>query len=131
MTSHAWILLAVYSAVLMMLAIPMGRFIACVMEERLRFTGHVESLLLQATRHRFLLSSARRRPVAWIRTSVERPHSTKPHGSRVFAVCRGHGPHTDCESHGGPGARLPRRGPCQRAGTEPGAGRRTAPVSFA
>ncbi|MBC7995257.1 MAG: potassium-transporting ATPase subunit KdpA [Rhizobacter sp.] len=42
MTSQAWLLLAAYSAVLLLLAIPMGRYIAHVMEGRLRFANRVE-----------------------------------------------------------------------------------------
>ena len=42
MTSHAWILLAVYSVVLLLLAIPTGRYIANVMEGRLGFLVRIE-----------------------------------------------------------------------------------------
>jgi potassium-transporting ATPase potassium-binding subunit len=42
MTIHAWILLAVYGLALLLLAIPTGRYIASVMEGRLRFAGRVE-----------------------------------------------------------------------------------------
>ncbi len=42
MTSQAWLLLAAYSAVLLLLAIPVGRYIAHVMEGRLRFANRVE-----------------------------------------------------------------------------------------
>jgi K+-transporting ATPase ATPase A chain len=41
-TSHAWTLLAVYSVVLLLLAIPMGRYIANVVEGKFRFAGKVE-----------------------------------------------------------------------------------------
>jgi K+-transporting ATPase ATPase A chain len=41
-TSHAWTLLAVYSVVLLLLAIPMGRYIANVMEGKFRFAGKIE-----------------------------------------------------------------------------------------
>ena len=43
MTTHGWTLLAVYGVVLLLLAIPTGRYIAHVMEGRLRFAGRVES----------------------------------------------------------------------------------------
>ncbi|MGY4830546.1 potassium-transporting ATPase subunit KdpA [Sphaerotilaceae bacterium SBD11-9] len=43
MTSQAWILLAAYSLVLLLLAIPMGRYIAHVMEGKLRFASRVEN----------------------------------------------------------------------------------------
>ena len=43
MTSHAWTLLAVYSVVLLLLAIPTGRYIANVMEGKFRFLGRIES----------------------------------------------------------------------------------------
>jgi len=42
-TTHGWTLLAVYGVVLLLLAIPTGRYIAHVMEGRLRFAGRVES----------------------------------------------------------------------------------------
>jgi len=42
-TSHAWTLLAVYSVVLLLLAIPTGRYIANVMEGKFRFLGRIES----------------------------------------------------------------------------------------
>ncbi|WP_395703194.1 potassium-transporting ATPase subunit KdpA [Aquabacterium sp.] len=42
MTTHAWLLLAAYSAVLLALAVPMGRYLAHVMEGRLKFAGRVE-----------------------------------------------------------------------------------------
>jgi K+-transporting ATPase ATPase A chain len=45
MNAQAWLLLVVYSAVLLLLAIPMGRYIANVMEGRLRFTGRLEGVL--------------------------------------------------------------------------------------
>jgi len=41
-TSHAWTLLVVYSLVLLLLAIPMGRYIAHVMEGRFRLGGWIE-----------------------------------------------------------------------------------------
>src|SRR5437762_1490895 len=44
-TTHAWLLLAVYGAVLVTLAIPMGRWIADVMEGRLAFARRIESAL--------------------------------------------------------------------------------------
>jgi K+-transporting ATPase ATPase A chain len=43
MTTHSWTLLAAFSCVLLLIAIPMGRYIAHVMEGRLRFAGRVES----------------------------------------------------------------------------------------
>ena len=45
MTTHAWILLAAYSVVLLVLAIPLGRYIANVMEGRLGFANRVEGAL--------------------------------------------------------------------------------------
>ena len=42
MTTHAWTLLAAYGVVLLLLAIPTGRYIAHVMEGRLRFAGRIE-----------------------------------------------------------------------------------------
>ena len=45
MTTHAWILLAAYGVVLLLLAIPTGRYIAAVMEGRLRFAGRIEAAL--------------------------------------------------------------------------------------
>ena len=42
MTTHSWTLLAVYSLVLLLLAIPTGRYIAHVMEGRLRFARRIE-----------------------------------------------------------------------------------------
>ena len=42
MTRHAWIMLATYGVVLLLLAIPTGRYIANVMEGRLRFAGGIE-----------------------------------------------------------------------------------------
>jgi len=45
MTTHAWILLAGYSLVLLLLAVPLGRYIAQVMEGRLAFTGRGEGAL--------------------------------------------------------------------------------------
>ncbi|HJW12624.1 MAG TPA: potassium-transporting ATPase subunit KdpA, partial [Albitalea sp.] len=47
MTTHAWILLAVYSVALLLLAIPTGRYIANVMEGRLRFASRVEAALFR------------------------------------------------------------------------------------
>jgi len=41
-TTHAWTLLAAYSAVLLLLSIPTGRYIANVMEGRLRFAARIE-----------------------------------------------------------------------------------------
>jgi K+-transporting ATPase ATPase A chain len=41
-TSHSWTLLVVYSIVLLLLAIPMGRYIANVMEGKFRFLGKIE-----------------------------------------------------------------------------------------
>ncbi len=43
MTSHAWILFASYSIVLLLLAIPLGRYITSVMDGRLRFANRIES----------------------------------------------------------------------------------------
>ncbi|MEO8297845.1 MAG: potassium-transporting ATPase subunit KdpA [Burkholderiales bacterium] len=43
MTTHAWLLLAAYSIVLLLLALPMGRYIAKVMDGRLVFAGRVEA----------------------------------------------------------------------------------------
>jgi potassium-transporting ATPase potassium-binding subunit len=45
MTSHSWTLLAVYSAVLTLLAVPMGRCIAHVMEGRCALASRVEAPL--------------------------------------------------------------------------------------
>ncbi|MBI5259155.1 MAG: potassium-transporting ATPase subunit KdpA [Burkholderiales bacterium] len=45
MTTHAWMLLMAYGGVLLLLAIPMGRYIIHVMEGRLRFAGRIESVL--------------------------------------------------------------------------------------
>ncbi|MFL6628885.1 MAG: potassium-transporting ATPase subunit KdpA [Vitreoscilla sp.] len=45
MTGHAWTLLAVYSAVLLLLAIPMGRYIADVMEGRFKLASRIEGAL--------------------------------------------------------------------------------------
>jgi K+-transporting ATPase ATPase A chain len=45
MPAHAWTLLAAYCVVLLLLAYPTGRYIAHVMEGRLRFTGRVEASL--------------------------------------------------------------------------------------
>src|SRR4051812_21146866 len=43
-TQHAWLLLAAYCTVLLVLAVPTGRTIAHVMEGRLAFAGRVESV---------------------------------------------------------------------------------------
>ena len=43
MTSHSWTLLAVYSLVLLLLAIPTGRYIANVMEGRFRLASRIEA----------------------------------------------------------------------------------------
>jgi K+-transporting ATPase ATPase A chain len=43
--AHAWTLLALYSLVLLALAVPTGRWLAHVMQGRLRFAGRVESVL--------------------------------------------------------------------------------------
>src|SRR5690242_3546685 len=48
MTSHAWLLLAVFSAVLLALAWPLGRYIEAVMQGRVAFAGRIESLLYRA-----------------------------------------------------------------------------------
>src|SRR5262245_53868845 len=45
MNAHAWLVLAVYTAILVALSIPMGRYIAHVMEGRLRFAGRIEGAL--------------------------------------------------------------------------------------
>ena len=45
MTSHAWTLLAAYSVVLLLLAIPTGRYIANVAEGRFKFASRVEGVL--------------------------------------------------------------------------------------
>ncbi len=45
MTAHAWTLLAVYSAVLTLLAVPLGRYIAHVIEGRFAFGARVEAPL--------------------------------------------------------------------------------------
>ncbi len=45
MTPHAWLLLATYCAVLLVLSVPMGRWIAHVMEGRVAFLARVESVL--------------------------------------------------------------------------------------
>jgi K+-transporting ATPase ATPase A chain len=47
MTAHAWTLLAAYSVVLLLLAIPLGRYIAYVMEGRMTFVAPVERALLR------------------------------------------------------------------------------------
>ena len=43
MSVHGWTLLAVYSVLLLLLAVPMGRSIANVMEGRLRFASRIEA----------------------------------------------------------------------------------------
>jgi len=43
MNAQAWLLFAAYSAVLLLLAIPMGRYIAHVMEGRLGFASRIEN----------------------------------------------------------------------------------------
>jgi K+-transporting ATPase ATPase A chain len=45
MNAHAWLVLAVYTAILVALSIPMGRYIAHVMEGRLRLAGRIEGAL--------------------------------------------------------------------------------------
>jgi len=45
MSPRAWLLLIVYGAVLLALAIPTGRYIAHVMEGRLKFAGRIEAAL--------------------------------------------------------------------------------------
>ncbi|MGZ8259151.1 MAG: potassium-transporting ATPase subunit KdpA, partial [Caldimonas sp.] len=45
MTAHAWTLLAAFSAVLLLLAMPLGRYIATVMDGRLAFAARVETPL--------------------------------------------------------------------------------------
>lgn len=45
MTAHAWTLLAVYGVVLTLLAVPLGRYIAHVMEGRSGFAGRIEGAL--------------------------------------------------------------------------------------
>ena len=47
MTAHAWILLAVFGIVLLALAIPLGRYIALVMEGRLRMASGPENALFR------------------------------------------------------------------------------------
>ena len=47
MSNHAWILLVAYSVVLMLLAVPMGRYIASVIEGGLRFANRIESPLFR------------------------------------------------------------------------------------
>ena len=44
MTSHSWTLLVAYSLVLLLLAVPTGRYIANVMEGRFRLTGRIENI---------------------------------------------------------------------------------------
>jgi K+-transporting ATPase ATPase A chain len=45
MTIHGWALLAGYSVVLCLLAVPLGHYLACVMEGRLAATGRIERAL--------------------------------------------------------------------------------------
>jgi len=45
--THAWLLLAAYCVALVLLAIPLGRYIAHVMDGRLRFAARAESALLR------------------------------------------------------------------------------------
>lgn len=45
MTTPAWLLLAAYTALLTLLAVPLGRYIAALMEGRLAFARHVEAPL--------------------------------------------------------------------------------------
>jgi K+-transporting ATPase ATPase A chain len=45
MTTHAWLLLAVYGLVLVLLAVPIGHFMASVLEGKLRFANRVEAPL--------------------------------------------------------------------------------------
>ena len=45
MTSHSWILLVAYSVVLLLLAIPTGRYIANVMDGKFRLAGRIEGVL--------------------------------------------------------------------------------------
>ena len=45
MTNHAWLLLALYMAVLLLLVKPLGLYIAQVMEGRLGFTARIESVV--------------------------------------------------------------------------------------
>ena len=47
MNSHSWILLAAFSVALLLLALPMGRYIAHVMDGRLRFAGRIEGALFR------------------------------------------------------------------------------------
>jgi len=47
MNTQAWLLLAAFSTVLLLLALPTGRYIANVMEGKLRFTGRVENGLFR------------------------------------------------------------------------------------
>ena len=47
MTTQAWLLLAAFSTVLLLLALTTGRYIANVMEGKLRFTGRVENGLFR------------------------------------------------------------------------------------
>jgi K+-transporting ATPase ATPase A chain len=44
-TTHGWTLLVAYGVVLLLLAIPLGRYIATVMEGRLAFAGRIEGAL--------------------------------------------------------------------------------------
>ena len=45
MTGHAWTLLAAYSLALLLLAVPMGRWIAAVMDGRFRLGGRIEGVV--------------------------------------------------------------------------------------
>ncbi|MDI1260022.1 potassium-transporting ATPase subunit KdpA [Aquabacterium sp.] len=47
MNTQAWLLLAAFSTVLLLLALPTGRYIANVMEGKLRFTGRFENGLFR------------------------------------------------------------------------------------
>ena len=51
MTAHAWILLAVFGIVLLALAIPLGRYIAHVMQGQLRLAARVEDVLFLSLIH--------------------------------------------------------------------------------
>src|SRR5213595_3418001 len=45
MSNDSWALLLVYCVLLVLLAVPLGRYIGHVMEGRLRFAGRVEAVL--------------------------------------------------------------------------------------
>jgi len=45
MNAHAWLVLTAYGVLLLALAYPLGTYVACVMEGRLRFAGRVEGVL--------------------------------------------------------------------------------------